>query len=72
MTDKYGEVLGVGDEVVFVTNSNSSPYIEVGKVTNIYGDACTIQNNGKSHPHIYSHRIICRNNLDEAFRTLPL
>lgn len=70
MTDKYGSILQIGTEVIFVTNANSSPYIEVGKVTNIYGDACTIKNNGKSHPHIYSHRIICRDQIEKAFQEL--
>lgn len=43
MTDKYGSTLQIGAEVIFVTNANTAPYIEVGRVTNIYGDACTIK-----------------------------
>lgn len=53
MTDKYGSTLQIGAEVIFVTNANTAPYIEVGRVTKIYGDACTIKSNGKSHSHIY-------------------
>lgn len=58
MKDVNGNVLSVGDEVVFVQGKNGSARIATGKVTKIYNghrsEECSVDGN----THILPHRVM--------------
>ena len=64
MLDCKGNILNVGDEVVFVKGKNSSASLETGRISKIYKNKsneyeCSVG----SQAHILSFRIMKLNNL---------
>ena len=56
MKDCTGNVLNIGDRVVFISGSTSDPRLAIGNVSKIYTNDKECSVDGKSH--IYRKRII--------------
>ena len=59
MKDCTGNILNVGDRVIFIWGANNDPRLKIGHVTKIYANdrECSVD----GHSHIFSKRVIKAN-----------